>query len=89
MPRSWTFEHKTVTNNKQVFWKKTLNPKRLDGRLLAFRKMYLLKRGWNPGFFVTFKNPGFFVIVSLSIWAIFIDFHQFFLFFDIFFLQRN
>ena len=72
---------------------------------VVFRKLYLLNREWNHGFFVTFKiiiryifSENFIEIpqvvqklwrISQSILAIFIDFYQFFRFFDISLLQRN
>ena len=61
---------------------------------VVFQKTYLLKRGWNPGFFVTFNTilkhivPENFIefplvvqkiwITSLSILTIFINFPRFF-----------
>ena len=69
---------------------------------LVFRKMYILKRGWNLGFFVTFnitlrhiftENFIEFPQVVQKIWrnslSILGNFHQFFGFFEITLLQRN
>ena len=102
---------KTLNENEFTYLPLTL--KRLEGGggnltprpRVVFQKLYLLNRGWNPGFFVTFKIMIRHIFpeniieipqvvqmlwrISVSTLAIFINFYQFFGFLDISLLQRN